>query len=87
MMKPIPKSLIFICFILISLNALAQEYAQDSTISISGLILTDKSKEPIEDAIITIKRTRRGVISDSSGVFHLQILPKDTLVISSMGLR
>ncbi|WP_321300135.1 carboxypeptidase-like regulatory domain-containing protein [Marinifilum fragile] len=87
MMKPIPKSLIFICFILISLNALAQEYAQDSTISISGLVLTDKSKEPIEDAIITIKRTRRGVISDSSGVFHLQILPKDTLVISSMGFE
>ncbi|PXY00908.1 hypothetical protein DF185_13510 [Marinifilum breve] len=65
----------------------SQSFLQDSTISISGLILSDKQKEPIEDAIITIKRTRRGVISDSSGVFHIQILPKDTLVISSMGFE
>ncbi|PXY00907.1 hypothetical protein DF185_13505 [Marinifilum breve] len=87
MMKPNPKSLILICFIFISLTSSAQNLSQDSTISISGLILSDKEKEPIEDAIITIKRTRRGVISDSSGVFHLQILPKDTLVISSMGFE
>ncbi|WP_282015575.1 carboxypeptidase-like regulatory domain-containing protein [Marinifilum flexuosum] len=87
MMKPNPKSLILICFTLLTLNGVAQEFSQDSTISISGFILSDKEKEPIEDAIITIKRTRRGVISDSSGVFHLQILPKDTLVISSMGFE
>ncbi|NOU58919.1 carboxypeptidase-like regulatory domain-containing protein [Marinifilum caeruleilacunae] len=79
-----PTLLIFTLF-LFSGNITAQTFLQDSTISISGMILSEKSKEPIENAIVTIKRTRRGVISDSAGVFHLQIQPKDTLVVSSMG--
>jgi hypothetical protein len=86
-MKPLYQVLFFIFSLLLSGNIYAQEFLQDSTISISGMILSDKSKEPVENAIITIKRTRRGVISDSSGVFHLQIRAKDTLVVSSMGFE
>ncbi|WP_421917944.1 carboxypeptidase-like regulatory domain-containing protein [Marinifilum sp.] len=77
--------LLLLPFILLSSNCFAQSSMLESTISISGLILSEKNKNGIENAIVTIKRTRRGVISDSSGVFHLQIQANDTLVISSMG--
>jgi hypothetical protein len=84
-MKPIHKAFFLIPLVLLTSNAYSQAFLQDSTISISGMILTEKSKEPIENAIVTIKRSRRGVISDSTGIFHLQIQQKDTLIVSALG--
>jgi hypothetical protein len=86
-MKLTHKALLLFCLFLLSGHAHAQSFLQDSTISISGMILTEKSKEPVENAIISIKRNRRGVISDSAGIFHLQIHARDTLVVSSMGFE
>ncbi len=59
----------------------------DSIISISGQILHSESLTPISMATITIKRTRKGTICDSLGIFHLQIQQFDTLRISALGYK
>ncbi|RKE03430.1 carboxypeptidase-like regulatory domain-containing protein [Marinifilum flexuosum] len=78
----------FILILFLSANAFysnAQSFLQDSTLSISGLIYSSKTNEAIPNATVTIKRSRKGVICDSTGVFHLQIQERDTLVISALG--
>ncbi|WP_282125825.1 carboxypeptidase-like regulatory domain-containing protein [Marinifilum flexuosum] len=78
----------FILILFLSANAFhsnAQSFLQDSTVSISGLIYSSKTNEAIPNATVTIKRSRKGVICDSTGVFHLQIQERDTLVISALG--
>lgn len=78
----------FILIIFLSANAFhsnAQSFLQDSTLSISGLIYSSKTNEAIPNATVTIKRSRKGVICDNTGVFHLQIQERDTLVISALG--
>ncbi len=59
----------------------------DSIISISGQILHSESLTSIPLATITIKRTRKGAICDSLGIFHLQIQLYDTLRISALGYK
>lgn len=59
----------------------------DSIISISGQILHSESLAPIPLATIIIKRTRKGIICDSLGIFHLQIKQFDTLRISALGYK
>ena len=59
----------------------------DSIISISGQILQSESLVPIPSATISIKRTRKGIICDSLGIFHLQIKQYDTLRISALGYK
>lgn len=76
--------LILLCFISPHSNAKTK---QDSIISISGQILQEKSLEPISNATISIKRTRKGTICDSLGIFHLQIQQSDTLIISALGYQ
>ncbi|MBN2597348.1 carboxypeptidase-like regulatory domain-containing protein [Labilibaculum sp.] len=59
----------------------------DTIISISGQILHSESLTPIPLATISIKRTRKGIICDSLGIFHLQIQQYDTLRISALGYK
>lgn len=78
----------FIIILFLSAHAFqsnAQSFLQDSIVSISGLIYSSKTNEAISNATVTIKRSRKGVICDSTGVFHLQIQDQDTLVISALG--
>lgn len=60
---------------------------RDSIISISGQVIDSKNLGPVPLASITILRSRKGTICDSVGVFHLQVLQSDTLVISALGFR
>lgn len=82
-----------ICYISLILLLISSYYSFsesskiDSTISISGQILHAKSLAPIPLATITIKKTRKGIICDSIGIFHLQIQQSDTLRISALGYK
>ena len=69
------------------LHADAEKASQDSIISISGQIIHADSLSPIPLATISIKRTKKGIICDSLGVFHLQVQQYDTLRISALGYR
>ncbi|PKQ62564.1 hypothetical protein BZG02_12665 [Labilibaculum filiforme] len=84
------KSLFYILLILFlssSTYSFSENSKTDSIISISGQVLHSESLNPIPLATITIKRTRRGIICDSLGVFHLQIQQYDTLRISALGYK
>ena len=78
--------IVLIC-ILGTLKSTAQNVLQDSIISISGEVYSDKTEQSIANATITIKRTRTGTICDSLGVFHLQIQKNDTLIIRALGYQ
>ncbi len=82
------KAFIVPILFLLALNtAQASNIETDSIISISGQILHSESLAPIPLATITIKRTRKGTICDSLGIFHLQIQQFDTLRISALGYK
>ncbi len=84
------NKLIFILFILLltsNFDAFSKTTEHDSIISISGQIIHADSLSPIPLATISIKRTKKGIICDSLGVFHLQVQQYDTLRISALGYR
>lgn len=70
-----------------SYDSFSESSKIDSIISISGQILHSESLAPIPLATVTIKRTRKGIICDSLGIFHLQIQQYDTLRISALGYK
>ena len=73
--------------ILFSVFSYSKPVEQDSIISISGQVVNSKTFAPIPLATVTIKRSRKGTICDSVGVFHLQIKQSDTLKISALGYK
>jgi hypothetical protein len=85
-MNSTPKYCILILFLfLIQGKELCAQTEQDSLLSISGQVVSDKTFEPIPLATVTINRSRKGAICDSVGVFHLQVMQDDTLKISALG--
>lgn len=60
--------------------------AQDSLILIKNQVL-DQHRNPIEYANIWIKNTPKGVLSDSTGYFEIEVNQMDTLLISYLGYK
>ncbi|WP_461640037.1 carboxypeptidase-like regulatory domain-containing protein [Labilibaculum euxinus] len=84
------KRVLYISLILVLSSrycSFSENSKRDSIISISGQILHSESLTPIPLATVSIKRTRKGIICDSLGVFHLQIQQYDTLRISALGYK
>lgn len=84
------NKLVFVLLILLltsKLDAFSKPTELDSIISISGQIIHADSLTPIPLATISIKRTKKGIICDSVGVFHLQVQQYDTLRISALGYK
>lgn len=84
------KKVFYISLILLlssSYHSFSESSKIDSIISISGQVLHSESLTPIPLATITIKRTRKGIICDSLGIFHLQIKQYDILRISALGYK
>jgi hypothetical protein len=84
-MRIVYKIIIVLFLVLPTFYGSAQAFMQDSLVSISGMVYSSKTNEAIPNATVAIKRSRKGVICDSTGVFHLQIQQNDTLVISALG--
>lgn len=73
------KTLLTIIIALLGVEAMAQ--------AVTGTIKNKKSQEAIPYANIWIKGTTKGTMSDMNGVFQIQLSPKDTLCVSSVGYR
>jgi hypothetical protein len=74
------KKLIISCLLFVGFTGLG--FAQ--TVSVRGMV-KDPQGNSIPFASIKIKNTNLGTSSDSLGVFHLQLIPKDLIVISAIG--
>jgi len=82
------KQILFVVlFLMMSKFSYSITFEPDSLVRISGQIVRSKNLKPISLATITIKRSRKGIICDSSGVFHLQVLQTDTIKISALGYK
>jgi hypothetical protein len=54
---------------------------------LSGIVVGQKSGQPVPYSRIRINQTRRGMIADEKGFYSLPVVESDTLYISSIGFR
>lgn len=56
-------------------------------VRLSGIITSSSEGDQLPFVHIVNKRTRKGTISDTIGLFHIRIQPNDTLVFRSLGFE
>ncbi|RAU82157.1 carboxypeptidase-like regulatory domain-containing protein [Pontibacter arcticus] len=76
----------FLYFILLVLGPLAG-LAQGTTIRLNGTILQADKKTPVEGATIIKTNSQRGVLSDKTGQFKIDVGQQDTLLIRAIGYK
>lgn len=78
-----PANVLFFILLAFSIQGVAQ-----NTYTFTGKIMDPVTKEPIKNASIIIKETRRGTATNDSGYFSISIgSPKFTAAISSIGYK
>lgn len=68
--------LLMLCFSIASIG---------QTQSVRGVVTSDPDKEPVPGALVSIKGTQKGTVTDIDGVFSIDAAPGDVLVISFVG--
>ncbi|GMQ34803.1 SusC/RagA family TonB-linked outer membrane protein [Algoriphagus taiwanensis] len=68
--------LLFVCM---SLQSLAQ------TQTIRGVVLSEPDKEPVPGALVLIKGTQKGTVTDIDGSYSIEATPGEILVVSFVG--
>lgn len=71
-----------LCLIVISFLVAPSAFAQK--VEVSGRI-TGENDQPVAGASVQEKNTKNGTATDANGMFHLNVNPKATLVITSVG--
>lgn len=61
--------------------------AQNSTITLSGIVLDNDEVKPLANSNIYIKNKNLGVVSSSTGLFSLNVDILDTVVFSTVGYK
>lgn len=54
---------------------------------LSGMVLGEKSGQPVPFARIRVNHSRRGIIADEKGFYSIPVVETDTLYISSIGYK
>lgn len=58
-----------------------------NTIRVSGSVAEARSHLPIPGATVQVQRTRRGVVSGTTGEFSIDALPTDTILFRALGFK
>ena len=58
-----------------------------NTIRVSGSVAEARSRLPIPGATVQVQRTRRGVVSGTTGEFSIDALPTDTILFRALGFK
>ena len=58
-----------------------------NTIRVSGSVAEARSRLPIPGATVQVQRTRRGVVSGTTGDFSIDALPTDTILFRALGFK
>jgi len=82
------RILLLATFFIIFLSSSFNSFSQNQTI-LKGIIVDEKSQEPLIGSSIQLKRTSKGTVTDGTGAFQLTIDKKlpVTLIVSSIGYR
>ncbi len=82
--KLIKTAIVFSC-LLVSASCIA-DGQERQYIQFSGFVMNEES-EPLPYVHIISMQTRRGTISDRSGIFSIITEPQDTIIFSSVGYK
>ena len=63
------------------------ENSSEEKFTITGKVLSDKTKKPVSGATVVVRGTTNGTLTDSDGKFSLKVKQGDILMFSFMGLR
>ena len=63
------------------------ENSLEEKFTITGKVLSDKTKKPVSGATVVVRGTTNGTLTDSDGKFSLKVKQGDILMFSFMGLR
>ena len=58
-----------------------------NTVRVSGSVAEARSRLPVPGATVQVQRTRRGVVSGTTGEFSLDALPTDTILFRALGFK
>ncbi len=61
--------------------------AAQNTVRVSGSVAEARSRLPIPGATVQVQRTRRGVVSGTTGEFSIDALPTDTVLFRALGFK
>ncbi|WP_201987622.1 carboxypeptidase-like regulatory domain-containing protein [Hymenobacter rubidus] len=75
--------LLAVCWLLVATAA----WAQAPTVRVSGSVSEAGSRLPIPGATVQVLRTRRGVVTSTTGDFGLDALPTDTILFRALGYK
>lgn len=81
-MKPIYYTLLISIFFIFSDGIFAQ---QTDFITVSGKVVSEEDRSPLEGAAVLYSGTYIGTLTDSTGRFSLNVSPEATVVISYVG--
>lgn len=73
----------FIGFLLLTLCISISSFGQTQTIT--GVVVSVPDNEPIPGALVSVKGTQKGTVTDIDGSFSIQAAPGETLVFSFVG--
>lgn len=58
-----------------------------NTVRVSGSVAEARSRLPVPGATVQVQRTRRGVVSGTTGEFSIDVLPTDTVLFRALGFK
>ena len=61
--------------------------AQVEPVRVSGSVAEAQSRLPIPGATVQVQRTRRGVVTSTTGEFSIDALPTDTVLFRALGFK
>lgn len=77
-----PKGVVFILFLVCFLTG-GLAMSQSSTVK--GVVVSSDLNEPIPGALVVVKGTQRGTVTENDGTFSIEANANETLVISFIG--
>jgi hypothetical protein len=63
----------------------AQLFGQQATVKVKGNVYDPENKGSIANLMVVNKRTQQGYFGNNTGVFELDVLKEDTLIIAATG--
>jgi hypothetical protein len=86
-----PYYLLVLSFIVLSIDLAAQQTSRDSVrvVQLSGKVVTEENDRLIfmPFAVVSVKGTNRGTLTDLSGFFSIVVRTDETLVFSMLGYK
>ena len=62
-------------------------WGQTESVRVSGSVAEARTRLPVPGATVQVQRTRRGVVTSTTGEFSIDALPTDTVLFRALGFK